>query len=431
MNLQLKPDTRARLADVEERARLVLEFARVLYTNGQSTDQTLAAAQKLAAKFGLRAVIYARWGELQLQIVDGDRTATVESLASPSEINMARVAAAMRAIEDTVAGRIGFDTAANSVRAISDLPPASTGLFTIAAAGGAVALAVIFGIEHIVPGALIFGSAAAGALIRRALERFTGNLLVQPLCAAILAGIVGAVAARYNVSSSLRLVAVCPCMILVPGPHILNAALDCIQGRIQVGAARAIYATLIITSITIGLLAGLTLGGTQLPVEPPGRGVPLAFDAIAAGVAVASYSIFFSAPLRMVPVAMIVGMLAHAFRWIAITLFLASSATGAFIASVIVGLLLVLIARRTQTPFAAIGFASVVSMMPGVFLFRMGSGLEQILHGQATLQLIVGTISDGITAASIILAISLGLIVPKLIIDYFGDAQPKTAREAG
>ncbi|MGZ5260976.1 MAG: threonine/serine exporter family protein, partial [Burkholderiales bacterium] len=67
--------------------------------------------------------------------------------------------------------------------------------------------------------------------------------LVRPaFCAALLAGIIGGLAVRYQLSSSLRLVAVCPCMILVPGPHLLNAAMDLIEGRIHLGAARAVYA---------------------------------------------------------------------------------------------------------------------------------------------------------------------------------------------
>jgi hypothetical protein len=57
---------------LEERSDLILTFARVLYANGQSTDQTLAAAARLGDTLGLRARILPRWGELQLHANDQD-----------------------------------------------------------------------------------------------------------------------------------------------------------------------------------------------------------------------------------------------------------------------------------------------------------------------------------------------------------------------
>ena len=410
----------------DERCNLVLTFARTLFVNGQATDQVVAAGERLARALGLRANVMARWGALQLQS-DGEATPFCQIPADPAGVDMDRVTSTMRAIEAVETGRLAPDAAMKAIGVIAHAPPAPTWLFVLAAAAGAVALSVIFGVDHFLAMVLIFVSAGAGAILRRALARLSTNYFIQPFCAAILAGVIGALAVRYDLSSSLRLVAVCPCMVLVPGPHFLNGALDLIAGRIHLGVARLVYASLVVVAISTGLLLGLALLGVSLPVDPPGRTVPLWQDVVAAGVAVACYSIFFSTQLNMLSWPVAVGMLAHALRWVALNMFGFGVAAGALIACIIVGLILTPISRHSHMPFAAIGFASVVSMIPGVYLFRMMGGLVQMADGaETTLSLIQGTISAGMTATIIILAMSLGLIVPKLIVDYLGDRSTQT-----
>jgi uncharacterized membrane protein YjjP (DUF1212 family) len=402
-----------------DRPRLVLALARVLYVNGQATEQMLTAADRLARALGLRATVLPRWGALEL-LVDGEQgLATIQVAADPAGVEMDRVASAMGVIDAIEANHLTAAAAMEIIANISRTKPAPTWLFALAAAAGAVALAVIFGVQHVSAATLIFVSAGAGALLRRALGRLSGNLFLQPFCAAVLAGIVGALAVRYDLSSSLRLVAVCPCMVLVPGPHFLNGALDLVNGRISLGAARMVYAGLIVVAISVGLLLGLALLGVSLPTDPGGRDIPLWQDVIAAGVAVAAYSVFFSTPYNMLPWPVAVGMFAHALRWAAITQLGVGVATGALVACVAVALILTPVAQRTHMPFAAIGFASVVSMIPGVYLFRMASGLLNLTtQSQSTLELLGATAADGLTAAIIILAMSFGLVVPKLTIDH-------------
>lgn len=95
---------------------------------------------------------------------------------------------------------------------------------------------------------------------------------------------------------------------------------------------------------------------------------------------------------------------------------------GAGVACLLVGALLLPLAQRLHMPFAAVGFASVVALIPGVFLFRMSSGLVALQNdaASASSSLIGETFSDGMTAVRIALAMILGLTQPKRFYEPVG-----------
>ena len=148
--------------------------------------------------------------------------------------------------------------------------------------------------------------------------------------------------------------------------------------------------------------------------------VPLYADVLAAGMAAAAYAVYFSMPYRMIVWPVIAGMAAHTVHWWAMTAWHASLATAAFLACLLVGAALVPIAHRLRMPFAAIGFAAVVALVPGVYVFRMLSGLVQ-LPGGASPELLATTVSNGATAALVVAGIALGLVIPTHIRDAIID----------
>ncbi|MFS0732980.1 threonine/serine exporter family protein [Microbacterium sp. 1P10UB] len=398
-----------------EEQDLVAGAAALLQRSGESTTVTLAAVDRMNRGLGTGFELITAW--TAVTVTDHGREVRVLS-AAPTGISMRAVAVLMKTVDalgDRVGGRRELAAALTEAGRVR---PANFWLFVLACATGSAALAIIFGAEDATAVLLAAGSAALGGVVRRLLVRAHVGPVGQVFAAAFLAGIIGGLAVQADLSSALRLIAVCPAMVLVPGPHILNGALDLISLRIPLGFARLGYAALLLLAIGTGLALALALSGTDLPTNPPGRTVPFWLDFVAAGVAAASYPVYFSMPYRLIVWPVVVGALAHGIRWWAMTVWGWDIAVGAFLACVFVGAVLAPVAHRFHIPFAGIGFAAVVSLVPGVFVFRAVDALGSLPFGGAVPQLL-GAISDGTTAVLIVMAMAAGLIIPMQIYALF------------
>jgi uncharacterized membrane protein YjjP (DUF1212 family) len=125
-------------------------------------------------------------------------------------------------------------------------------------------LGVIHGVFDAASLLLIAFSAGTGALVRRWLATLGGNPFIQPLCAAAVAGAIGAIATRLRLPDTQLFVTLCPCMLLIPGPHILNGAFGGEPAPVDLipsVAANGTTAFLIILAMSFGLIVPRMLCG--------------------------------------------------------------------------------------------------------------------------------------------------------------------------
>ena len=124
-------------------------------------------------------------------------------------------------------------------------------------------------------------------------------------------------------------------------------------------------------------------------------------------------------PWRLLAFPIAAGMLAHAARWALISVAGTNAATGALVACVLVSVVVTPVADRLHLPFAALAFSAVVSLMPGFFLFNAATGLVELVSigPAAPATLLTSIVSNSTTACLIIMAMTFGLILPRMLFE--------------
>ena len=74
---------------------------------------------------------------------------------------------------------------------------------------------------------------------------------------------------------------------------------------------------------------------------------------------------------------------------------------------------------RLHLLFAAVAFSAVVSLMPGFFLFNAATGFVELasIGPTAPAALLTSVVTNGATAFVIIMAMTFGLILPRVLFE--------------
>ena len=346
-----------------------------------------------------------------LVILDDDGVVLSVRPIHPVSTHMGRATAVTRALAESTG--LDDDRLESLLDEAEARPVSPTWLFVLAAGGGAALLSIISGADHPHSIALIFAAAALGGLARRLLAG-RATPVAQVFVAALIGGLAGSLSVHLGWTSSARLVAVCPAMVLVPGPQVLNGCLDIARRRHDLGLARLADAALTILAIAGGLVAGMAAWGASLPVSASFLAVPLWVDVLGAGLVACCYPVYFSMPYRTIPWALLAGGLGHALHWIAVSRWEWGGPAASMATCALVSAILTPVSRRFRIPFAGAGFAAVVALVPGVYFFRATAGLLALpgMSGATASAELLAVAQDLTTASLTVLGMAIGLLAP-------------------
>ena len=106
-----------------------------------------------------------------------------------------------------------------------------------------------------------FVASSLAMILRQELAHRHHNPFVNFASAAFLATIITSLGVIYEIGENPKIAMAASVLLLVPGFPLINAVSDMLKGHINMGIARWVFATLLAISVSIGIVAAITVMG--------------------------------------------------------------------------------------------------------------------------------------------------------------------------
>jgi uncharacterized membrane protein YjjP (DUF1212 family) len=413
---------------------LLLQAGRLLLAYNESTGaihRTLAATARALTDEPCHVVVSYRGVAV---FVPGEGVA-VEPVAE-LRYNMAVQARVHEVLDQVRRGVLDASAALGCLaRVEEDTPRHSRWLAALLLGAAAASLAGLLGADLGAAGVAAL-AAGLGLVVRQELGRRHFSLLALPLAAALLGAVLGGLAIRLGWTRTPELALIVPALMVVPGPHLINALLDLIDNHLPMSLFRLALATGILLASALGVVVGVELTLPAPLFGEQGGGADhhnLASDMALAGAVTCGFAVFYNTPWRHLWMAAAGGMAGHGLRFLALEAGCRLEAA-TFLGGLTVGVISAWMAHSSKAPVAVIAFAGAVTMIPGLSLYRALAGALQLARqaGGADPGTVAATLGYTFQGCLVVGALALGLLLgARLVLALAGEQAPPAPGRGG
>lgn len=205
----------------------------------------------------------------------------------------------------------------------------------------------------------------------------------------------------------------CCCLYLVPGVALINFLDDMLDNYLHVGLARFANGVLQIASMAFGIVLAVSISNVDnflgdLAMAP---NISYGEAAIVTAISAMGFGMNFNVPRRSLPAVAILGILGMLLRNLLAFDFKIGLILGSLAGASLISLVAVRLVHHTRTPNHVISIPGVIPMVPGILMYR---GIFGFVHLGNNVEAFMGSFSNLLNAALIVLCLSIGVAIPNI-----------------